>query len=251
MKTKIINLSLSVLVLAFGATMARAQVITTIAVSDYSFETPAEPDGGGQTLGTNPSYNATGVPYTVSTINGSAGIRNPSVSEFPAAPGSANPNGDNPLTGTSNGHQALYIVADGGPLAPTTATYNASLGSFVAGDTYTLTVAIGNGEGDPSGGTYSLNFLENGIDVGPTASSLAPSGTFSDLTLTYTPTVSGSISFSLGLTGSVAGTATEGFFDNVRLTQATPAPEPSSVALMFAGGVMVMAVSTWRRRSQA
>jgi hypothetical protein len=239
-----LSLSASLLILALGAVAAHADALP---VEDPSFETPTVSNGSeGLLEGTN---HVTGVPYTESDFF-TVGVANPDSEEF--AGGTGNDLTDNPLPGAADGKQALEIESF---TSEEKATYNAgNLGNFVAGDQYTLTVAIGDGLADATshqvGGTYSIDLLENG-QVVDTASSTAQVGTFTDLSLTFTAGAgdTGAINFDLGLTGDNGTGKTLGYIDNVGLTvQATP--EPSSIALsLIAAGFM--AVLGFRRARKA
>lgn len=230
--------------LTLSAASLHAQILTPIAVNDANFETPAISQGSVGTLeGTRA---VTGVPYT---DGGSfdVGITNPNTAAFTRTDA-------NLLPGTANSTQAMVID---GFQDETVATYQGSLGNYIAGDTYTLTVAIGDAMNDVSsgetGGTYHLDLLLNGSAVASTTGT-ATVGNFTDLTLTFTATSAdtGAIGFDLGMSSNyVFGQEQEGFFDNVRLTQDSPAavPEPSSSALVVAGLLAAVAFGVQRRRA--
>ncbi len=130
-----------------------------------------------------------------------------------------------------------------------TFTYSgASLGNFVAGDTYTLTVAIGDTLGDTSP-TYSVSLLSNGSPVGTAGTGTATAGIFTDLSETFTATA-----LQNGQTIGILLTGTDniGGFEqpnltNVRLSVVTP--EPSSALLLTLAGVGLVFWSR-RRRGQ-
>ncbi len=231
-----LNLSVSLVLLAFGAVAAHAQ--TLLPVEDPDFSTPTVNNGSeGLLEGTN---HVTGVPYTEADFF-TVGVANPDSEEFTG--GTGNDLTDNPLPGAAVGNQALEIESF---TSEEKATYNAgNLGNFVAGDTYKLTVAIGDGLADSLsnqvGGTYTIDLLENGQVVG-TASSTATVDNFTDLSLSFTAGAddTGAISFDLGLTGDNGTGKTLGYFNDVQLS-VEAAPEPSSIALsLIATGVLAI-----------
>jgi hypothetical protein len=253
MKTAVlVKHSLALVLLAVAAAGAQAQTITNLALVDPGFESPALANGTSESLAL---YPQNGVPYISSGIY-SVYVDNPTVTEFPGLP---NASGDNILLGPAGGTQALELATTqaAGTASTAQAQYDTDvdpIGKYVAGDTYTLTVAIGDGLGDTSGGTYSLD-LKSGVAIVDTVSAKAGlQGTFSTLSLSYVATAAMAgtqIGFNLDLATVAAHTITDGFVDNVTLTQTAPAPEPSSMALMAAGMAAVASMSYLRKRLQA
>jgi hypothetical protein len=238
---KITSSLLPLALLTISAASLHAQIIT---VNDANFETPTVGVGSvGKFEGTG---SISGVPYN---DGGSfdAGITNPNSVTFVRTAG-------NLLPGTANSTQALVID---GFQDEVTATYQGSLGNYVAGDTYTLTVAIGDALNDvnsgETGGTYHLDLLQNGASIpGASITGTATVGNFTDLTLTFTAPsdVTGAIGFDLGMSSNNPfGQEQQGFFTNVRLTQSA-VPEPSSMALTLVGAALMTGL-VLRRRSLA
>jgi hypothetical protein len=220
---------------------------TNIAITDSSFETPTESNGGiGDFLGSG----FLSIPYTSNNPN-EVGVKNPGNQEFPNSSSTAS---DTPLPSPADGLNALFEFAAAGQSTPTLVTYSGNLGDFIAGDTYTLTVAVGDGSfTDSPFGMFSADLLSNGGSV--KTSTLTPTaaeqGTFQDLSVTYTATQADAgkaIGFDLGLT-NIDGTQEEGLFDNVTLTQ-DAVPEPSSLAFLMVSGVIGLLLLVFRHRFQ-
>lgn len=155
--------------------------------------------------------------------------------------------------GYADGYQLAYAnLAPGGSVS---LTYNASdpnagdppdtgksLGNFVVGDSYTLTVAVGtpqSGNGYSYG--YSIVILDNGVPVA-TSSGSSPataSGDWLEASVPYIAADDGAIGIELLASNSNAS-ATIANFDNVQLNDsgpapAPPAPEPASLSLLAVG----------------
>ena len=107
---------------------------------------------------------------------------------------------------------------------------SAALGTVAGGQTYTLTVGIGNRLDSPlaNNGTYTISLLDGGTVLASQtyAGSSIAVGTWYDLSLAYTTpanVAAGSLQVQLGFatTGYTSGNACgQGDFDNVRLTSA-------------------------------
>ncbi len=123
------------------------------------------------------------------------------------------------------------------------------LANIVSGQTYTLTIAIGDSMDGGEPGTLRLGFLINdsfvpGGDITFAADTYSPEGTFTDFTLQYTalPADSGNtLKIFLGQVihgGSV-------YLDNIRLTT-SPVPEPATPLLVLSSLSIALLVRTRR-----
>ena len=128
-----------------------------------------------------------------------------------------------PTVGDLDGATALYNISSG-------TTSQTLTDSIVVGDTYTLTVAVGDRDAGGRAGFagYDIRLQAGGVDLGGTAtlqSSTSPGdGTFTDVTLTYTAQAgdSGLLGISIGTFSAGSGKSTD--FDNVRLTKGVTPP---------------------------
>jgi hypothetical protein len=166
-----------------------------------------------------------------------------------AANGGTNPGSDGLLPGTAQGY--TFELMNFSSLGDaTTYTYSgSSLGNFVIGQSYQLSLAIGlrmdeNTEGSPD---YTIELTNNGAVIGSTiVTGTATKGTFTDLS-SAVPWVDLSYTGAIGIV--IVGTDTSGGFqqanfDNVRLDQT---PEPSTYAEIL-GGCMLLGLVAWNRR---
>ena len=223
-----------------GATNAGA---TTISITNPSFEAPAQADGGG----------SFGDPTGWTSINFvSAGVQNPFGGPTPGGYAFINAS-DNSVTFGSmtpiggDQQQVLYINAtdaSGASSMKQTLTGVSLLPDF----TYTLKVAIGN-ENLISDG-FKIELFAGATSLGSfsgNSSTFASANLFADATVIYTAPSSGlpsgDLSILLQNTHSVVSGTGQTIFDNVRLDMAVP--EPSSVALLGLGGILV-----WLRRKK-
>jgi hypothetical protein len=211
------NLQLTFATLVFAAVPAFANPIV---VSNYSFETL--PVGG-----LNNTTCALGCSFSTGAITGwsSTGI----VGQF--QPG--NPLNSQYFTSLSDGPTSAYSNTPGGILSQTVSP------SVTVGAVYTLMVDLG-WRLDGSALMGSADLLINGNRY--SAIGLTPvQGTFGTFVATYTGLLADAgqaITIELQTTGSQAN------FDNVRLNEVDPAPEPASFLLL---GSALLALSRFRR----
>ncbi len=192
----------------------------SITVDNSLFQNPALADGvthGEQYTNSDPPS------WTSSGARSTQGVDNPGTNMYSRA---ANAN----LPGTADSTQFAYLnLNNNGDTASFTYSGADSLGTFVTGHTYTLTVAVGDRlDGTPP--SYSISLLSNGTPVGVPGTGVGHSGTFYDLSETFTATaLQNGQPIGIQLTGI---DNTNGFeqphFTNVRLTAT---PEPSSFVL--------------------
>ena len=233
---------------------AQAQIIT---VPNFSFQNPTQTTSPYQILGTTSTTGAADLipdwDFTTNNVKGFGLVATSSLT----------------TPGTSDGSQAAYLQVYNGGNFETLSTSN-SLGTITANTKYTLTVAIGapaNWTGNPTGGTKTANetaaevifsLTGNGTAItgasDTIAENLVPMGTLNDYTLTFTTGASGgAIGKSLGISlEALKANYPSGdpgleaaIFDNVRLTDVSTVPEPSSWALML-GGVGFLLLLTRR-----
>ncbi len=217
---RLANITLVACALHLSAIGASAQMI---AIDNASFEDPILSDLG-FTLAAPPSWKAGGDAQFY-------GVFNPQDFQYPGATG-----GD--LPGTASGPQLGFIAINGGTIG--TLTYSgSSLGLFVPGRTYTLTVAIGNRADYAEEPLHSIALLADGAPVATSLPAVVPDGTFADISVSYTALAGDSgraIGIELiGARNSVYTANVQANFDNVRLSSV---PEPSSVLLLGLGGLL-------------
>ena len=193
--------------------------VASVSIPNYSFATPAQANGGysnnsitNWTIGTTPTT------YT-------AGVQNNT--------------GANYFSSLPVGAQFAWVNADsnnGYDYSSDTLT-SAVLGTVAGGDSYTLTVAVGNRGDTPyaDNGTYTISLLDGGTVLASqtyAGSSITP-GTWHDLSLVYTApgsVATGNLQVQLGFatagytSGQVFG---QGDFANVRLTAAANLASPT------------------------
>ncbi|MDA8376566.1 MAG: hypothetical protein M0Z50_05845 [Planctomycetia bacterium] len=267
---------------ALGLIACNAAQATSVSVpvGNFSFESPAlvtattgVNSGGYQTSEQYTVQSAVGgghavadpIPYwTVSepagnshgspSVPDSYGVDNPINSKFAGTSGTSATQIDGLLPPTADGYQNAYVNFTAATTPYTavftydpndTATAGATpmpLGNFTPGDTYTLTVAIGN-RLDKTFWSYGLTLTENGTPVGAmtTGQTTSNSGTFFDATYNFTAGASdtGAIGIQIDTTdgmavGATKSNGTQASFDNVRLSYASAAtPEPASLLLII------------------
>ena len=165
---------------------------------------------------------------TAGWVNGSGGTYNPQDAQFTGTTGAPGT-----IPGTGDGTQVAYMNGSS-PMYQ-------SVGTIAAASVYELTVAIGQRlETAWSNLTVELRATnQNGTvlasDVFDAAD--APDGTFSDVSISFNSAdFSGEVSNDLVITFRSVGV--QALYDNVRLTE-TLIPEPSSLALLGLGGLLV------------
>ena len=198
---------------------------------------------------TEPTGNSHGSPL----VPDSYGVDNPRNAEFAGTSGTSPSQIDGLLPTTGDGYQNAYVnfTAAATPYTAVftydpndTATTGATAmppGNFTPGDTYTLTVAIGN-RLDKTFWNYGITLTENGTPIGnmTTGQTTSKSGTFFDATYSFTAGASdtGTIGIQINTTDGLAAGATksngtQASFDNVRLSYSSAAtPEPASLLLL-------------------
>jgi hypothetical protein len=117
------------------------------------------------------------------------------------------------------------------------------LGSFMAGASYNLTVAIGSRADVAGSDVQAIGLLAGGNAIGVVASGHPAAGTFNDITVTYTAT-NADAGKAIGITLaalSLGGQPQQASFDNVRLsfdTGVSSTPEPGSASLLGIGAAL-------------
>jgi hypothetical protein len=157
--------------------------------------------------------------------------------------------GDGVLPGTGDGYTMALLNLSGSSDTGTFTYSGPSLGNFVLGQSYALTVAIGWRLDEPASASYTLELLNNGTPIASTSATTASSqGSFNDLTLNLNDS---SYSGSIGL-AIVASDNDNDFeqanFDNVRLAET---PEPSTYAEILGGCMLLGLIAGNRRRFRA
>jgi hypothetical protein len=235
---KLQNYCLSIVAALSLCSVAYSSPIS-ISVGNSLFQNPALPDGvtnGEQYTGTNPPD------WTSNGDDSARGVDNPGLNMYVR---SANAN----LPGTANSTQFGYLNLNYlGDTSNYTYSGSPSLGNFVAGNIYTLTVAVGT-RLDNSAPSYSISLLSNGTPVGVAATGVGETGTFYDLSETFTATAAqNGQAIGIILTGidNISGFE-QPHFTNVRLTEVVT-PEPSSLVALCGLGVMGMFLVVRRRR---
>ncbi len=195
-----------------------------ITVPNFSFENPAQSSGG--------YSNNTLTSWTIGTTpgNDSAGVQNNTSTYFSSVP---------------DGSQFAYVNTDsnGSYYNASDSLTSASLGTVSGGQSYTLTVALGNrlDVNYANNGTYTISLLDGGTVLASqtySGSSITP-GTWHDLSLAYTTAANVAtgnlqVQLSFATAGYTSGNAFgQGDFDNVRLTssgtQSTPPQAPTGL----------------------
>jgi hypothetical protein len=229
-------LRVSVITLAFPILTAHA---TSIAVPNFSFESPALPNGSNNNGG---NGNTTAIPGWTISAPASSGTNN----------GVYHPSGGfsstNPLPAPADGNQIAYLFP-GAAGATCSITTTNSLGTIVPDSFYTLTVALGNRSDNLffDSGTYTIDILANGVSVGEAtlAGNTIAHGSFVDLSTSFF-SGSGSLvgeSLTIELSATAGTSSDEGIFDNVRLS----VPESGSTcALLFLSLMIVLGASRCR-----
>lgn len=185
---------------------------TNLSIANSSFELPAIAADGGYDTGEVTSWTESG---------GTIGVYNPSTSYY-SDTSVTDANGG--MIGTMDEMQVLFFANDSDQFVTQTLTEE-----IVAGETYTLTVAVGDRDvGSRSGfAGYDIRLLVDGVAVATNASSVSPGdGTFSDVELVYTATEadSGVLGIQIGTAAAGSGSALD--VDHVRLINGVVSSEP-------------------------
>ena len=188
-----------------------ASATSFVSIPDYSFADPPETSSPGYSLGEVTNWTIGNTSYSWA-----AGVQNNTVTDsFSSMP-------------AGTGAQFAFINVGYYGVSSDTLT-SAVLGTVAGGDTYTLTVAIGN-LSESNNGTYTISLLDSGTVLASqtyAASSITPA-TWYDLGLNYTApgdVSTGNLQVQLGFSAD-SGTP-EGFFTNVRLTAAASMASPT------------------------
>jgi len=214
-----------------AVSIAQASPVT---INNFSFE--QDVTGLGSDSGVHPPTGWTGFNIASGSDVGS---------EYPGA-GSYT----TPFAAPADGNQYSYINIFAGN--PTGGIYQ-DVGLLAANTTYTLTVAIGQREFANAPGIISLinGTDDTGTVLASTTGIAATPHTFQDFTTTFTTgsVVSGDLSVELSVStangGALGGNLYQGDFDNVRL-DASPVPEPATIALL--GGGLALCLIVLRRK---
>ena len=212
---------------------------TAIPVDNYSFELP---DQGHDTSTVQRFASTVASWFCVGSGSTGYGVDDPSNTQYSGTDGPV-------LPGTADGAQFAFMNLPDG--FSNTFTYaGSSLGNFVAGETYTLTVALGGrrGTGLPAN-SFGISLLASGAPVGTGASAPGVADTFFDVSYSFTATALEDglpigIRFDASNTG---GGFRQANFDNVRLAT-TAVPEPATFSLLALGTGFIAAR---RRNAQA
>lgn len=220
----------SALFLCVAAAFSTSALANPIAVQNFSFE---QPDLGHNTSATE-RFDTSSIPGWSANGSGGTGfgVADPSGNNYTGANGPV-------LPGTADGAQYAFLNLPSG--FGNTLTYAGfSLGHFISGETYSLTVALG-GRGDNGAppNLYGITLLANGLAVGTSATAAGIADTFFDLTYTFTASdAQNGMDIGIALSANNTGTAFEqANFDNVRLST-TSVPEPSTILLSASIGML-------------
>jgi hypothetical protein len=226
MKNTKISVAIPLLLLACSPLVKADSII----VPNYSFELSGGAQAGDNTSGTGVDD------WTFSDVGDPSGtLRN----------GQDGPTTDFANQGNAQGAVFAFLNLSGSQTG--TITSASSLGNILANTTYTLTVAVGNNAqaddmNNGSPGNVFLSLLGNGTAVNTTfiADGTVPDSSFEDESVSFTTGASGGVigealTIQLAAENSGDGVADAADLDNVRLTDVTTAPEPSTWALFAAG----------------
>lgn len=210
------NRTFTQLVILFGT--GTALNAAQIALSDASFETVfggsgGTPESGWFTFGS-----------AVAAVQVDGGFWN-----------IGNPDGTNAVYATS------FSTTDGGSIYQSV--------TLDAGRTYRFTAAVAQSATvNKNDANYALVFFTNGftsLEAVTTGIVANQSGSFVDDSVEFTATTTGIYNVGVRNRGHISGTGADNdestvFFDNARLVDITPIPEPSSTALIGLGGLALL-----------
>ena len=219
-----------------------------IAVPNDTFQLPAVADGASLNIVT---LDLTTIPSWTASLAGAGisqgGITDPLDAQFAGATGN-----DAALPGTADGGQAVVLR---GSLAMNTEVFVTidPVATVEAGQTYTLTVAVGNAlDSDP--GDVAIQIAVNNSVVAQTTAndSTLAEGTFTDLQAVYVapasgPQVGGGLK--IRLRQAVTGAGNQfAYFDRIELADGA-VPEPGAPLLLGTGAALLGGARLARRRS--
>jgi hypothetical protein len=234
--------------IAFAGALSAPAAAAPIAVPNDTFQNPDVADGGQLAIVT---LDTTTIPGWTASLAGAGitqgGLRDPQDAQFAGATGN-----DSPLPGTADGGQAVFL---NGSLVGNTQVFVTvdPLATVEAGQTYTLTVAVGNAlDSDP--GDVAIQLTVNNSVVAQTTANDASllEGTFTDLEVVYVapatgPQVGGGLKIRLRQ-ANTAGGGQVAYFDRVELEDGV-VPEPAAPLLLVTGAAALVAARRVRRRS--
>jgi hypothetical protein len=234
---------------AFGGTLAAAIVVAAalaapgaaapIAVPNDSFESPDINDGATLAIVT---LDLVTIPGWTASLAGAGisqgGITDPTDTQFPGATGDGAA-----LPGTADGGQTVFLR---GSLAGNTEVFVTidPVATVEAGQTYTLTVAVGNAlDSDP--GDVAIQIAVNNSVVAQTTANDAslPEGTFTDLQAVYVapasgPQVGGGLK--VRVRQAVTGAGNQfAYFDRIELEDGA-VPEAGAPLLLATGAAALL-----------
>jgi hypothetical protein len=202
---------------------------TSITVPNFSFESPALPNGSNNNGG---NGDTTAIPGWTITAPASSGVNN---GVYHPASGFAS---TNPLPAPADGNQVVYLFP-GAAGATSSITTTNSLGLISANTMYTLTAALGNRNDNLffDTGTYTIDLLANGVSVAEStlAGSTIAHGAFTDFSTSFSSPLSGPLigeSLTIELSATAGSTTDEGILDNVRLTSSSVPDTGSTIVLL-------------------
>lgn len=193
-----------------GTSYTVSAVTNVITVTNSGFDLPAVLADGAVDVGVVDAWTESG---------GSIGVFNPSTS-FYRNTDITDSSGSGGILGDMDSPAALFFASDTDQTIIQTLTE-----SIIVGETYALTVAIGDRDaGDRAGfAGYEISLLVDGVAVATRSSDVSPAdGAFTDVVLVYTaqPGDSGVLGIRIGTSNAGAGKALD--VDHVRLIYSDP-----------------------------